>query len=510
MRLLRRNIGWTYLSWAATVASGIVLTPVVVRHLGSEEYGVWAFVGSLAAYVALLDLGLSPAFVRFAAEARGRRSAEDLRALASVGLYLYGAIGVLATLVGLALAWLTPVFIDLRDELVTPARVAAALLVLSMAVRFPLGLYANLLIGQQRYDVVAGAGLAATVIYAALVLALLPNGDGVVLLAAISLTVAVLRLAVPLLWVRRELGSVRPRRRDLTRERMRQLLKVSGDNVLIHVSARVVFTSDVIVVGVVLGPEAAAYYAVAAKLFSMAFGVGTAGPNLLFPAFAQLEGSAEQTRQSILLRDGLRIGMAGMLIVALPLLLYPDLLIEAWIGGGFADSTPVLAILAAALLFQLPQHISSQYLMARGLQRPVALVAFAAAAANVGLSIMLALSVGIWGVALSTLLVNTASIFLVQRLAARASGLSARSLVWAAARPLPPAFIAGLLVFGAGRALDADELPTAAAVGIVWIVVGCYAIWRLGLDDGMRRALRRRIRAGDEPEPLPALSGADY
>src|SRR5688500_3669092 len=101
MRLLRRNIGWTYLAWGAAIVSGLVLTPVVLSHLGVDEYGVWAFVGSLAAYVALLDLGLSPAFVRFAAEARGRRSAEEIRALASVGLALYGAIGVVATVVGL-------------------------------------------------------------------------------------------------------------------------------------------------------------------------------------------------------------------------------------------------------------------------------------------------------------------------------------------------------------------------------------------------------------------------
>jgi O-antigen/teichoic acid export membrane protein len=510
MRLLRRNIGWTYLAWGAALLSGLVLTPVVVRQLGIDEYGVWAFVGSLAAYVALLDLGLSPAFVRFAAEARGRRSSEEIRALASVGLALYAAIGVVATVLGVVLAWLAPVLMDVPDDLVTPARVAAALLVLGMSIRFPLGLYANLLIGQQRNDVVLAAGFVSVVVYTALVLVLLPRGGGVVLLAAISLAAALLRLVLPLFWVRRELGPLRPSRRYLTRERLRTLLKVSGDNILIHIAARVVFTSDVIVVGVVLGPEAAAYYAVGAKLFSIAFGVGTAGPNLLFPAFAELHGAAEEERQRVLLRDGLKVGMAGMLIFALPLVLYPDLLIRAWIGGGLGETTPVLGILGAALLLQLPIHVTTQYLMARGLQHAVALVSFAAAVANVALSVVLAATVGIWGVALSTLVTNAAVLLLIPRLAARVSGLGARVLASAGLRPVLPALVVGALVFGAGRLADADELASAAVVGLVWVAAGGLAIWRFGLDERMRHGLLGRLRRREEPEPPPVFSGADY
>lgn len=512
MRLLRRNIGWTYLTWGAALLTGLVLTPVVVRQLGVDEYGIWAVAGSLAAFVALLDLGLSPAVVRFAAEARGRGSTDDIRAVASVGLFLYGIIGVLGTIVGLALAWFAPVFLDVGDDLVTPARVATALLVLSMAIRFPLGLYANLLIGQQRYDVVAGAGFVSTIVYAVLVLALLPQGGGVVLLAAIAFGTALLRLVLPLFWVPRELGSVRPSRRYLTRDRLRKMLSTSGDNILIHVSARVVFTSDVVVVGILLGAEQAAYYALAAKLFSMAHGVGTAGPNLLYPAFAELHGAADEDRQRVLLRDGVRVGMAGMALVALPLLLYPDLLIEAWIGAGFGETTPVLAILGAALLLQLPLQVTSQYLMARGLQHPVALASIAAAAVNVGLSIVLASTVGIWGVAFSTLVTNAAVLLLIPRLAGRVSGLGARALARAAARPLAPALAVGAVVFSAARALDADELLTAAAVGIVWIAVGGLAIWRFGLDERLRLGLLRRLRTREEPAALPAFStgNADY
>ena len=45
----------------------------------------------------MLDLGVGPSIIRFAAEARGRKSPEDTNDIASNGLMLYGLIG-LATL----------------------------------------------------------------------------------------------------------------------------------------------------------------------------------------------------------------------------------------------------------------------------------------------------------------------------------------------------------------------------------------------------------------------------
>ena len=60
MRLLRRNVVSSYVVYAASILSGLILTPLVVHELGKTEYGVWAFIGSLSVWVRLLDLGVGP------------------------------------------------------------------------------------------------------------------------------------------------------------------------------------------------------------------------------------------------------------------------------------------------------------------------------------------------------------------------------------------------------------------------------------------------------------------
>src|SRR5438067_1977960 len=152
-----------------------------------------------------------------------------------------------------------------------------------------------------------------------------------------------------------------------------------------------------------LGSAASGVYSVPAKLFALVFGIGTGVTSLMFPAFAELEGAGARERQRRLLLVGLRVGTALMLVLALPLLLIPDLLIKAWIGGGFHGSYAVMAILGGVLLIHQPIYVLTQLLIARARQREVAIVSIVVTLANLALSFVLAWSWGLQGVAASTL-----------------------------------------------------------------------------------------------------------
>jgi O-antigen/teichoic acid export membrane protein len=499
LRLLRRNLVSTYAVYAASLVSGLVVTPIIVNELGTTEYGLWAFISSITVYLALLDLGVGPSIVRFAAEHRGRGATEDTSSLASVGLVVYGAIALVTIAVAVPLAWLVPLLVEIPDSLVTPARAATILVVAGIAARFPLGMFGNLLVGQQRYDVINLANLVSIVLYTVLVAVVLTaGGGGIVLLAWLALAATLVRLALPMLWVGRELPALRLGRRLVSRARLRELMSFSWHNFLIHVTARVVFSADVVVVGVALGAAAAAYYAIPAKLFGLAFGLAVAATNLLYPAFAEAEGAAEVDRQRAYLLGGLRAGMALALVVALPLVLVPDQLIEGWIGDGFGESTWVAVLLGLVLVVHQPAHVMAQYLVARARQRSLARVLLVTTIANVALSIALALTVGLWGVALATLVTEIAAAgFLVPRLVTGASGLSYLELARSWVRPLAPAALAAALVLVLfARLYDPTTLLELVPLGLLWLAVVVPLVWRFGFSGSERRSFRRELRGG--------------
>jgi len=495
MRLFRRNALGIYATYGAAIVSGLVVTPIVLHELGTETFGIWAFIGSITVYLMVLDFGVGPSIVRFAAEARGRRSPEDTNALASVGLALYGVIGLLTLPIGLGLAWFVPELVSTPDELIWPARISTFLIVLSIALRFPLGLFNSLLLGQQRFDLQNLANFVSTALYAALVAILIPGGGGLVLLGALTLGTTLLRLVLPLAWLRSELPELRFSRLHVTRARIRALTSFSWSNFLVHVANTVVFSTDVVVVGIVLGPEAAALYAIPAKLFSLAYGLGSVGTRLLYPALSEYEGSREIDRQRRLLLTGLRGVTAATLLLALPLLFIPGQLIEAWIGEGYRESSAVMALLALVALVHQPIYLLTQFLIARARQQAIARTLVLAAAANVVFSVLLASTVGIWGVALATLLVDVALLlYVLPALAAPAAATRAIELARAMLRPLLPALAAGVVVLlGVGSLGDLDTRLELLPLGCLWTLACGLAVWRFGFDREERAAVARQL-----------------
>ena len=122
----------------------------------------------------------------------------------------------------------------------------------------------------------------------------LPHGGGLILLGALTFGVTLLRLGLPLVWLRRELPDLRLRRALVSRARLRELTTVSWSNFLVHLASKVVFATDVVVVGIVLGAKAATLYAIPAKLFALAFGLGNVG---LHPALSRLRRARGRGRE---------------------------------------------------------------------------------------------------------------------------------------------------------------------------------------------------------------------
>jgi O-antigen/teichoic acid export membrane protein len=498
VRLLRRNALGVYAVYAAAILSGLLVTPIVIHSIGKSAFGIWSFIGSVTIYLSILDFGVGPSIVRFAAEARGRRADDDLNEVASSGLAMYAAIGLVTLPVGVALAFIVPAAIGAPPDLVWDARVATLLIVVSLAARFPLGLFNNLLVAQQRWDLQNLANFVSTVLYAALIAVFMPRGGGLVLLGVLTLVTSLLRLLLPLAWLRRELPMLHISRSHVSRARIRALVGFSSSNFLVHVAQKIVFSTDVIVVSIVLGAAASGEYSVPAKLFALTFGIGTAVTSLMFPAFAELEGSGARERQKRLLFVGLRAGTALMLLLALPLLLIPDLLIHAWIGSGFHASYAVMSILAAVLLVHQPIYVLTQFLIARARQRQVAVVSIVVTLANLVLSFALAWVWGLPGVAVSTLVTDAAMlVWIVPRIAAPAASATSGDIVRAVWRPVVPAAVAAAIVLVAvARAWDPQTLLQLAALGALWVAVAGALMWRFGLAPRERDQFRRELWRG--------------
>jgi O-antigen/teichoic acid export membrane protein len=513
MRLFRRNVVLIYGVYAATLVAGLVVTPIIVGALGTEQFGIWALIGSSLAFIGLLDLGIGPSVIRFAAEQRGRAAREETDALTSTAFAIYLVLAVVATLLGVVLAWALPSVVEISDQYVRAAQVAVVLSVSTFVLRFPVGLFTYLLAGQQRYDLLNLGNLVGTAVHVGLAVVVLHFlGGGLVALALIGIAVTAIRLFLPLLWLTRELPDLRVSRTLVTREQAAVLLSFSSRNLLIQVASKVVLSTDVIVVGVIFGSVAAGVYGVPSKLFALAFGVGIASTTLLFPLLSELEGADDRERQERYLLAGVRLGLAIVVAVAFPLVFLPEHFLQAWLPAGFdaATSAPILAILMVSLLFAQPAHLLAQYLVARGRHGRLAVARLATVLANLLLSIALAYLVGLWGVAAATLVTESLFATLVlPRLIRRDSAVSLAALARAWLRPVALGALGAVpILVLVGRVLDEGSLLQFVAVGVAWLGVYGALVWRFAMQEPERRTMgdafgRSSASAVAADEPLP-------
>jgi O-antigen/teichoic acid export membrane protein len=419
---------------------------------------------------------------------------------------LYAVISTVLAIVGIVFAIVLPSLVSIHGSFAHTAQVAALIAVLTLALELPLTLFANLLKGQQRFDIFNASSLLSIVVYASLVGAVLTQHRSITVLALAALAGVLVRLVIPAALVRRELPELRLSLRLVRRSRLRELASFSAFASAGQIAGKIVFYADTILIGLVLGSISVAVYGVALRLFTLAAGIAGTGTDVLFPAFSELEGRGDARTQLNYVPMALRAGMCVVVLVTAPLLLVPSWVIEAWLGPGFRSSVAPLVLLAATLYFSQATSIMAQFLLGRGRPGDLARVQSVFGIANVIATLaLLAAFRSIWVAALATLLLEgLVGAVALPRVVAR-DGIAYTTLARAWARPVAAGIpaVAVTLLPAAMLWHDSRSLPGLLAVGGLWVVVYAAAAWFLALGPRERAFVRRTLaRARGDIDPI--------
>jgi O-antigen/teichoic acid export membrane protein len=394
------------MNWVATAVNMVIpffLTPFVVRHLGSAAYGVWILAMSTVSYLALLDLGLRSAIIRFVSKAIAQEKLPDATAAIGAALWfrLLVACGVAVISVGLAFA--APHFFKLPPELVRPAQFTIALAALSVGVTLVSGVFGAVLTALNRFDLLSSITSGQVLVRAGGVLLILRRGHGLISLACWDLMIALLVGLVTLTIALRIFPSSRVRIKRPESQILRTIWSYSFTTFVFMIATQIVINTDNVVIGAFLSVTAVTFYAIGSSLVNYAGQVSGAVSSTFTPLASGLEASGRmQEVQKMLIR-----GTQGMLGLALPiavaLLFRGETFINLWMGPQYGKiSERVLQILMLALYLGLANSTAGSIMMAIEKHKTMTRWAVYEAILNLGLSIIMVKTIGIYGVALGT------------------------------------------------------------------------------------------------------------
>ena len=229
-------------------------------------------------------------------------------------------------------------------------------------------------------------------------------GGQLVALGVVLVSVVLAEQTARFLALRHYIPNVTLSPRNIDRRLAREIFKVSAWMSSTHVATAVRYRLDTIVVGFIAGVRAAGVYAVGQFLFIAADRFIRPSLTGFFPFSAELAGrrDAESLRKAMVLGTRIALAVAGPLCLATILLAGP--FVDAWVGPGYGDARLVVVYLVSALLLATVSRTGFLMLQGSGRIRGPAVIVWAEAALNFGLSIALGLLLGLTGVALATLI----------------------------------------------------------------------------------------------------------
>jgi len=387
---ITRNTAFALASQIATASFTALLTIVLVRVLGPEDYGIFALALSVASLVFLpADFGISQSTARFVAEHRGER--ERIAEVMADGLKLKVASSGLICVILFALA--EPIANAYNvPELTWPLRgVALALFGQSM-----MGFYRTAFeaIGRVRLNlrlvfsesaVEAGASIALVLAGAGVVGAAFGRAIGYGFGTALALYLA-----------HRAIGARGVSLRGSPAGRLRQIASYAGALLIIDAIFAALTQIDILLIGAILGTSAVGIFQAPAKLITFLHYPGLALSAGVSPRLARagsgpnVEAFAAGIRYLTILQ--------GLLVV--PTVVWAGPIVDLVLGDEFAESAEVMRALAPlTFLFGIAPLVSVgvNYLGEARRRIPIAI---AALVVNFAVSIVLLYEIGVVGSAI--------------------------------------------------------------------------------------------------------------
>lgn len=504
-----KNVASSWLRLAVNVATGIVISPYILHRLGNEAFGLWALVFSVSGYYGLFDLGIRSSVVRYVAKFSATEEQEAINRVVNTSLFSYSFIFLAVSAITIITSISVVKLIHVHPGYAYTARALFLMVGLSLAVGFPLGVFAGILEGLQEFYLVSSINIASTLLRAVLVILALNHGYGLLTVAMITVLLPTLsQLGNGIAAIR--LAHIRLGWRFVSLTTFRQLLNYGSLTFIVTVAENLRFRTDEVVIGSVLSAAAIAPFAIGARIVDYATGIVDSLAQVFTPMSTHFDTRGELSK----LRFMLVAGNRGCALVIFPvgagLAVLGKSVIQLWMGPRYVSASyPVLLILLFACTVRMSQATSGRILFGMARHQWLAGVVLVEGIINLLLSIPLTYRYGIAGCALGTAIpmIFTYVVFLPAH-TCRVLGVSLRSfLAEAYTAPLLLCLPLVMVLLTMHRWFAANTWLSLGAYAVVSGVVYTALVYYFMFVKGPHNA--RHEPAGAAPREQVILGSAD-
>jgi O-antigen/teichoic acid export membrane protein len=359
----QRFLGSVIWSWSGVVVSivaGILLSPITIRKLGTEGYGVWIIVITLADYMGLMDLGFRSATIKYAAHYRATGQPGKINEVINTAVFYSSgvtAFTIAATLLLFRFA--------ARFENISPAyHRRFEILLIAVGIGFGTGavfyIFESSMAAFQRFDVTSRIWIVSTAIRSFGMAAVLLAGHGLLAMGAVLLASLALTYSLDYLGIRHVFPEFHWSPSAATLAMFRQMLAYGIHTFLAAISQLLLNQSAPILIAHFLPTAYAGYYGMAFRVPSYSVDLVSRVGSITGSHSAEL---AAKNDLGAIAAMGICVNRYCFVMfapMAMAMIVYGKDLFRLWLSPEMATmSAPLLPVLAIGITLGMAAQFNS-------------------------------------------------------------------------------------------------------------------------------------------------------
>lgn len=490
--------------FAAMLAS-LVFMPLLVRAFGIGNYGLYMLASSVAAYAALLDLGVGSALTKMVAENTATDDRDAMHGAVASALFFYCVVGLVVALAMVVIGWFSAAIFDVTGVQAELLRYMLWVGAVFQLVYWPASTARHVLAGLQRYDVLAWTGVLASLLGIGATVAALVTRQGPLLLVALlglaTAAVSAVNITAAIRLARIPLGALT----KASGFHIKAIFAFSWAVFVVQVSDALFYQqTDRLLLGVFAGAASVGLYEAAAKFNAILTYFSGLTVSAVLPLASSMGAEKRHASLRSLFVRGTKYGAALIAPIAIVLMVFAEAIVVAWLGARFAGQGLVAQVLLLPHILVCLGIMGDAIIISQGKLAKRIPYIFMQAIMNVVISAILIPRVGIVGVAIGTATAHLVDFPIHIRFLLRETGVTlaewSREVVLPVypALLLPAAIAWGLSLTGLSATLPGIAVACAIAIGAYWAALFAFSLTEAERIDVAQAvsAVRARFSAG--------------
>lgn len=404
MNQKKAGVVLSYVGIAANTLIQLLYTPVMLRLLGQQEYGIYNLAYSTVGYLGLLGFGFSSAYVRYYARYKEANKEEEIAHLNGLFLKVLLFVSAIALLAGSVLIKKLPMFCtqSLSSEELKETQLVMAVLIVNLAIGFPSSLFDSYIVAHDCFVAQKVIYLIRTILNPFLALPLLLMGYRSVSMAVVMTALTVLALIMNVVYCESKLHiQFRVKSSDWTL--FKEIFSFCFFIFLNQVVNQLNWSTDQVLLGMYCSSAAVAVYAVANTLNNIYMQFSTSISNVYIPQVNRMvaKNCGEQELTNLFTHVG-RLQFLVMGLICSGLIFFGRPFLNFYAGSEYGESYVAALLLILPVFIPLIQNLGIEIQRAKNMHHFRSIIYLLIAVSNVCISIPLTRRWGPTGAACGT------------------------------------------------------------------------------------------------------------